>query len=224
MTLATIWVIDISEACGDGMCTLAVDQRWCTVLPLSECRGYTAADLSQAALILQSCGDRFRVAQGRQYLLPFSERDQRLVEVTTQIDGLLEHRTFWREVDQRLQRLCKAPRGFPVGGPGERFRPRLSAVGESLVPHFAPHGVVRQASDLLTYLAPSKRFQGRDDAGMQRPPPLLEETAVGHLVGQGMRKGVFVCRKEPRLVEKLRRLEVREAAGYGVFGHLGNGL
>jgi hypothetical protein len=36
--------------------------------------------------------------------------------------------------------------------------------------------VVRQASDLLTYLAPSKLFQGRDDAGMQRPPPLLEET------------------------------------------------
>ena len=47
---------------------------------------------------------------------------------------------------------------------------------------------------------------------MQHPPPLLEQTAVGHLVGEGMLKGVDLVGEEPGLVEQLCGLEVRQAA------------
>ena len=69
-----------------------------------------------------------------------------------------------------------------------------------------------------------ERFEGRDDAGMEHPPPLLEQAAVGHLVGQGMLKGIAHVGEEARLVEKLGGLEVREATVQRLLGQLGNGL
>jgi hypothetical protein len=66
--------------------------------------------------------------------------------------------------------------------------------------------VVRQAFDLLGHPVPGERFDGFNDAGMERAPPPLEQTAVGHFMGQGMLEGVFAVRKEPRLVQELRRL------------------
>ena len=37
-------------------------------------------------------------------------------------------------------------------------------------------------------------FEGLNDPGMEYTPPLLEETPIGDLVGQGMLEGVFVLR------------------------------
>ena len=72
--------------------------------------------------------------------------------------------------------------------------------------------------------SPGERLEGLDDAGMQHPPPLLEQTAVGHLVGQGVLEGVLALGEEARLVEELGRLEVRQAAVQRLLGQLGNGL
>ena len=47
---------------------------------------------------------------------------------------------------------------------------------------------------------------------MERAPPLQQETAVGHLVGEGVLEGVRELGEEARLVEELGRLEVREPA------------
>ncbi len=69
-----------------------------------------------------------------------------------------------------------------------------------------------------------ERLEGLDDAGMQHPPPLLQQTAVGHLVGQGMLEGVDLVGEEARLIEELRRLEVRQAAMQRLLGQLGHGL
>jgi hypothetical protein len=71
--------------------------------------------------------------------------------------------------------------------------------------------MVRQTFDLLGYAVRSQRFEGLDNAGMEHPPPLLEEAAVGDLMGEGVLEGVFALRKETCLVDKLRRLEVRQA-------------
>ena len=58
---------------------------------------------------------------------------------------------------------------------------------------------------------------------MQHPPPLLQETAVGHLVRQGVLEGVLALGEEARLVEELGRLEVRQAAMERLLGQLGDG-
>ena len=110
------------------------------------------------------------------------------------------------------ERLLEVPHRLAVGRPRHGLLPRLPAVRQGLVPHLAPQGMVGQAFDLLGHPVPSERLQRLDDAGMQRPPPLLEETAVGHLMGQGVLEGVLAFGEEARLVEKLGRLEVRQAA------------
>ena len=50
--------------------------------------------------------------------------------------------------------------------------------------------MVGQAFDLLAHPVPGRAFQHLDDAGMQRPPSLLQQAAIGHLLGEGMLEGV----------------------------------
>ena len=59
---------------------------------------------------------------------------------------------------------------------------------------------------------------------MQRPPPLLEQAAVGHLVRQGVLEGVFQLGEEVGLIEELRGLEVGEVAAQVSVRQVGNGL
>ena len=44
------------------------------------------------------------------------------------------------------------------------------------------------------------------------PPPLLEEAAVGHLVREGVLKGILPLREQARLIEELGPLELRQTA------------
>jgi hypothetical protein len=79
--------------------------------------------------------------------------------------------------------------------------------------------MVRQAFDLvwasprspLGHPVSGERLKGLDNAGMEHPPPLLEHTAVGHLVRQGVLEGVLMVGIEARLVQELGRLKVRQA-------------
>ena len=111
-----------------------------------------------------------------------------------------------------------AERGAVVG-PGAG----LLAVGDGLVPHLAPQGMVRQAFDLLGHPLGRERLKGLDNARVQHPPPLQQETAVGHLVRQGMLEGVFRLGEQAGLIQELRRLQVRQAAVQRRLGHVRNG-
>ena len=79
-----------------------------------------------------------------------------------------------------------------------------------------------QPFDLRGHPVSGESLEGLDDVGMELPPPLQQEAAVGHLLGEGVLEGVGVLGKEPRLVEKLRRLEVRQGTVQGVVGQPGN--
>ena len=61
----------------------------------------------------------------------------------------------------------------------------------------------------LGHPLPGERLQGRDNAGVQHPPPLQQETAVGDLMGEGVLERVGLVWEEPRLLEELGGLEVR---------------
>ena len=96
-----------------------------------------------------------------------------------------------------------AERGAVVG-PGTG----LLAVGDGLIPYLAPLGMVRQAFDVLGHPVGRQRLESLDNAPVQPPPPLQQETAVGHLVRQGMLEGVVRLGEQPRLVEELGGLEM----------------
>ena len=125
---------------------------------------------------------------------------------------------------QGRQGLFVTPHGFAGRRALHRLRPGLPAIPEGLVPHLPAHGMVGQAFNLVRQAVTSERFQGLHNACMQRLPPLLEQTPVCDLLGQGVLEGVGVLREETGLVQELGRLEVGQATVQGLLGQLGNGL
>jgi hypothetical protein len=84
--------------------------------------------------------------------------------------------------------------------------------------------MVRQALDLLSHPLPSEGLERHDDAHMERPPLLLEQRLVGHLLGEGVLEGVFDVGGESRLVEELGGLQMDEAQAERLLRRFGNGL
>ena len=128
------------------------------------------------------------------------------------------------QVREGLERLLEERHRLTERGAVIGLGAGLPAVGHGLVPHLAPQGMVGQAFDLLGHPLGRERLEGLDNAGVEHPPPLLQEAAVGHLVGQGMLEGVLALGKEARLVQELGRLQVRQATVERCLGQLGNGL
>ncbi len=120
-----------------------------------------------------------------------------------------------REMLQGDQRLLKAPYRFPVGRTRRRFGTGLTTVTQGLLPHLTPEGMVRQPFDLFGQAVGREPFDGFDDPGVEGAPSLTQETAVGHLVREGVLKRVFELGKEARLIEELSRLQVGERPGAG---------
>jgi hypothetical protein len=56
---------------------------------------------------------------------------------------------------------------------------------------------------------PGQRLDDLDDAGMQQPPSLVKQAAIGNLVRQGMLEGVLMLREEAGLIEELGLLQLR---------------
>ena len=149
---------------------------------------------------------------------------QRASQSEAELDGQHPGVAVLGQVREGLEGLLEgghrlAERGAVVG-PGAG----LLAVGDGLVPHLAPQGMVRQAFDLLGHPLGRQRLEGLDQARMQHPPPLQQEAAVGHLVRQGMLEGVFLLGEQAGLIQELRRLEVRQAAVQRCLGQVRNGL
>src|SRR5262245_5510052 len=96
---------------------------------------------------------------------------------------------FW-QMPQSTECLLEGPHSLAVGRPRHGLLSRLPAVRQGLIPYLTPRGMVRQTFHLLGHPVSGECFEGLDDAGMQRPPPLLEQCLIGHLLGEGMLKGV----------------------------------
>ena len=59
---------------------------------------------------------------------------------------------------------------------------------------------------------------------MQDAPLFLQETAVSHLVRQGMLEGVFTLGEQARLVEELGGLELRQTTMQHLLRHPGDSI
>ena len=110
--------------------------------------------------------------------------------------------TRLRQMREGSKRLLEVVHGLAVGRPRQGLLPSLPAVCHGLVPYLAVHGVVCQAVHLLGQPLRGEYFKDLDKTGVQGAPPCLQETAVGHLLCQGMLEGMDLCGEEPRLGEK----------------------
>jgi hypothetical protein len=184
----------------------------------------TDGDPSQPARIVQGFCQRFGDAHVVQDALKLPEAKACTVQGKPQIDGLLTQRALFRQMLKGRQSLFVTAHGCARRRALHGLCPSLPAVHQGLVPQLSTDGMVGEAFDLIHQAVTSERFQGLDDARMQRPPPLLEQTAVRHLVGQGVLEGVGVLREEAGLVQELGRLKGCEATVKGLLGQFGNGL
>ena len=124
----------------------------------------------------------------------------------------------------KRQRLLEGPHGLAVGRLPQGLLPCLPAVRQGLVPYLTVQSMVRQALDLFGQAVRREAFEGLYDVGMEYTPSLLKQTAIGHLVRQGVLEGVGAFWEQARFVEEFGGLHVREATMQRLCGDVGNGL
>jgi hypothetical protein len=215
---------DIPQVSGNHQGTLAGREGvvWFTLLQkMDEQKG---RDPSQPVLITQGLGEGCSVLQGDEHPPEFAQRHERSAQVEAEVDGLrLGVMPLW-ETLQRLQRLLEGRRRLMVCRLGHGPGSSLAAVGYSLVPYLTPQGVVGQSVHLLGQPVGIQLLHGHHNAGVQHPSPLLQQAAVGHLVGEGMLEGVLPLGEQARLVEELGPLELGQTAVQRLLCAVGNGL
>src|SRR5262249_14164750 len=84
----------------------------------------------------------------------------------------------------------------------------LSEIRGSLLPPLRPEGMMAQAVDVLPQPIGIESLDGRHDLAVETATPVLEQTPIGDLVGEGVFEGVLEVREEARLVQELAGLEV----------------
>ena len=82
---------------------------------------------------------------------------------------------------------------------------------------------MRQTFDVLVETVAVERLDRPDNPGVEGAPTLLQEAAVGHLVGERVLERVGRIREHPRLVQELGGLEPGETGGQYVGGSASDG-
>jgi hypothetical protein len=80
---------------------------------------------------------------------------------------------------------------------------------DRFLPHLAPERVVGQSLDMFGQTVRIELFDSLDDPGVEGTPALLQEAAVGHLMGERVLEGVLQVREETGLDGRTRRRRVR---------------
>ena len=137
---------------------------------------------------------------------------ERVPEVDVDVDGQLGRLPGLGETAEGPERLLQVGDGLAVGGPRHGPEPRLAEIGDRLLPQLPAQGVVGQPLDLLGDALGREPLDGLGDAGVQGALPLVEQAPVRDLVRERVLERVLEVREEPRLVEELRGLQVREPA------------
>ena len=84
--------------------------------------------------------------------------------------------------------------------------------------------MVGKPVDVLGQPVGIEPLDGLHDPAMEGAPPVLEQTAIGHVVGQGMLEGVLEVGENAGLVEELRGLQATDGGVQLFLGVLGNRL
>ena len=100
-------------------------------------------------LVAQGLGEPLRLAQVREDAVILQPLPESMAQAKADIDRLLVARATLGEMLHGYQRLLEARHRLPTGRACHRLVARLAAVGDGLVPHLAPQGMVRQPFDLI---------------------------------------------------------------------------
>src|SRR5262249_7938163 len=156
--------------------------------------------LSESPLIAERTHQAFGFAEIAEGPLEFSERNECCSQVKAKIDSQLHPSAGLGQMPAGPEGLLEAAGRLPVGRSCQCLDASLPEIRDRLFPQLTPHGMVSQPLDVLGQPVRVGAFDGADNPGVQRLAPLLEEGAVGDVMGERMLEGVLAIRKKARLV------------------------
>jgi hypothetical protein len=89
-----------------------------------------------------------------------------------------------------------------------RLGTSLLEIDHGFVPYLTPDGAMGHMVDLFGQSVGIMLVEYLDQLRVQQTAPFLEQTAIGHLVGQGVLKDVCTLREQARLIQEFGRLEM----------------
>jgi class 3 adenylate cyclase len=104
---------------------------------------------TRAGAVAQRPGEPFRLVEEVPDARPIAELEERVPDVEMDVDGQLGRLPGLGETAERLKRLLQVDDGLPVGGPRRGPEPRLTEIGDRLVPQLPTERVMGQPLGLL---------------------------------------------------------------------------
>ena len=173
---------------------------------------HVGGELSEAALVAEGLREGFRLPQMLDQSRQLPQGPERVAQVETQIDRLLDDLAALGKMAEGLKSLFEGHDRLGVSRPRQGFGAGVPSVRHRLRPQLAADGVQGEALDVLLETVGVELLDDFDHSGVQDPPPLLEQTRVGDFMGEGMLERVLNLREQIHLVKELTGLQMGEAA------------
>ena len=167
-------------------------------------------DLSQAAPIAERHGERLGGAHVLVHVHELAECPEAVAETDAKVQVPLEALRCLGQPLEDAQRLFEPLHRVAVGGARGRLDAGATQVVHGFLPELSGERMMGEHVHLLGETLRIEPLDGGGDLGVKRAPPRLQQALVGHVLGECVLEHIFHARKEPGLVDELRRLQAAE--------------
>src|SRR5262249_46847133 len=137
---------------------------------------------------------------------------------------LVDQTAILREASGGLHGLLEVGRRLDIRRPGQGLQARLPEISKRLFPHFSAKCMMGEAIDPLNEAVGIQSLDTLGDACVEPSTPVVDEAAIGNLMGQRVLERVFEIREESRFIEQLGALKPGEPAPEVVVREAGDRL
>jgi hypothetical protein len=145
-------------------------------------------DAPETSLVAELFGERLGIEEVVKRSPWFAERDEAVTKVEPKLDASIQRRAALGQASEGDQSLLEVPSRLAISRSGRRLGPALMKVSDRLVPCLAVNRVVGQPFNVFGQPVGIEPLDGLHDLAMEGASPVLEQTAIGDLVGRACLK------------------------------------
>src|SRR5215510_3143539 len=146
----------------------------------------------------------------------------RLPECQKQLHLLARVLPGGRQFSGEFEASGEIPHRFGVSRTQQRFAPSLPQISDGLVPNLTLDSVMGAPLDLGAQGIWGEPLERLEDSPVQLATSILRKAFIRDLVGERVLEGVLEVWRDSRLVKKLHRLKLVEAAPQGIVALIGH--
>jgi hypothetical protein len=200
----------IADRSGDAERALRKTGGLCAVGLEPRVVGAVREHPAQAPLVAQGERERLSFPQVVLLAVEFPEWLERLLQVESKIDTLLLLGAALRKTIEHGQRLLEEIHRIFQSGPSGSLGSSLAKIRDGFLPQLAAQGMASQPFDVLSQPARIEALDRLYDPAMECAPLILEQTAIGHVVGQRVLEAVHEIGGDRSLVQELRGVQAAD--------------